>query len=529
MANQKLTPRQKMINMMYLVLIAMLALNVSREILKSFHLFELSFNSANQGADLRNKEMMDRFNLSMINERTKHRTEKWHKLAKEARQISSEFCNYVESIKSDVVNGAGGREASKENEKSLTELKKPDDLENHAHYFVSEGLGNGVKLQRRINLTRLKLIGLLTEVRNGKSIMKSLEQSSNLKAFDPNNNTQEKQTWVSMYLENAPVAGVVTLLAKTQNDCKALESEVLSVLEENINISTLTHDGQMALLIPENQSVMSGEKFKARVALVSYDKSTRARMLVNGQSVQVIDGFGYVEMPAVGTGSHKLTASIETIDPNTGEPMMLESSPLIWNSFTSSATVSADNMNVLFIGLDNPMSISVPGITPENTIVSSNNGITLKSLGNGKYTATVKAGSKTGTVTVKAKLTDGSIKTMGEVTYKIRRVPSPKIKMGNLEPGTHLKSALSVQPFLFAVLEDFYFSNVSYKVTSFRATLISKKKLGYDERPITGNSLVAVSQMLKNAIAGDVLYLDEIKVKGPSGDLNMESVTYKIK
>lgn len=529
MANQKLTPRQKMINMMYLVLIAMLALNVSREILKSFHLFELSFNSANNGADQRNNEIMDRFKLSMYNERSKIRAEKWYIRAKEARNISAEFCQYLEQMKSDIVKGAGGREEAKTNEKSLTELKRPDDIENHAHYFIPEGLGNGPKLQKRINETRSKLIQLLTGVRNGKSIMNSLEQTSNLKALDPKNTTKEKQTWVSLYLENAPLAGVVALLTKTQNDCKTLESEILSVMEENININTLVHDGQMAMIIPENQSVMSGEKFKARVALISYDTRTSAKMLVNGQPVQVRDGFGHIEIPAVGTGSHTLKASIESIDPNTGQPIMVESGRLEWNSFTAAATVSADNMNVLFIGLDNPMSISVPGITPENTIVTSNNGISLKNMGHGKYTATVKPGNKTGTVTVKAKLSDGSIKQMGEVSYKIRSVPSPKIKMGNLEPGTHSKSALAAQTFLFAVLEDFYFNNVSYKVTSFKATLIPKKKLGYDEKYNSGNSLNGVSQLLKNAGSGDVLYIDEIKVKGPSGDLNMGSVTYKIK
>src|SRR5690606_38363324 len=138
MANQKMTPRQKMINMMYLVLIAMLALNVSREILKSFHLFELSFVKANQSNDQRNDQMMNRFTESLNNERSKERTKEWHQVAVDTRKISKEFCDYVEKMKLEIIANGGGREANTKS-KSLQELKRPDDIESHAHFFMKEG------------------------------------------------------------------------------------------------------------------------------------------------------------------------------------------------------------------------------------------------------------------------------------------------------------------------------------------------------------------------------------------------------
>ena len=155
MASGKLSPRQKMINMMYLVLIALLALNVSKEILKAFHLFELSFNNANKNTDLKNKDVMAGFEANMNDPAKKGRTEQWYKLAQEAQKVSKEFNDYVEKTKNDIVIGAGGRK----DEKAEEELTQPDNMEKHANYFVN--IGNGKKLQDKIEETRKKLVKIL--------------------------------------------------------------------------------------------------------------------------------------------------------------------------------------------------------------------------------------------------------------------------------------------------------------------------------------------------------------------------------
>lgn len=530
MANQTLTPRQKMINMMYLVLIAMLALNVSREILKSFHLFEMSFDQANTQIEAKNKETMKQFNDRMLNEKTKKRTEQWYELANQARTISEDFYKYVEKMKADVVLKGGGREISEDGKPGLTELKKPDDMEEHAYYFVDEGLGNGKKLQKKINETREKLAALVLPARNGKVVMQSLLSATQLKAEDPIKDNLNRKTWVSAYLENAPLAGVVTLLTKTQNDCKVLEADVLSVLSENITIESIVNDGQVALIIPENQTVMSGGMFRARIALATYDTKSTPMMYVNGSPIKVVNGFGEIEIPANGTGTHSIEAKIESIDPKTGEPVLVKSEPLEWNSFQASATISADNMNVLFRGLENPMSISVPGITPANTVVTANNGIQIQNKGNGKFIATVSGAANSGIVTVAARMPDGSLKKMGQMEYRLRKVPEPKLKLGNLSPGTHEKSKLKVQQFIYAILEDFYFKNVTFKVVKFRANLVSKK---VNNNPAevreNGNTLGRLQGLINSAGSGDVLVIDEIVVKGPTGEERMDAIIYKIK
>lgn len=528
MAKQTLTPRQKMINMMYLVLIAMLALNVSREILKSFHLFELSYINANESLQKKNAEMMLGFEAKMANEKTKPRTEEWYKLAVEAKKTSDEFCAYIEEVKKEIIKQGGGREENEKGKSEISELKRPDDMETHANYFLNKN-GNGVKLQNKINETRSKLASLVKTTRNGKNLSSRLDASSQLKAIDPPSDGLEKKTWVSVYLENAPLAGVVTLLTKVQTDCRNLESDVLNILNDNINISTLSNNMQMAMIIPESQTVMSGEFFKAKVALATYDTKVSSNMLINGKAIEVKDGFGYINIPAQGTGTHKLVAEIESIDPNTGQAVMVQSTPLEWSSFQASAAISADNMNVLFFGLENPISISVPGITPENTIVSSNNGIALKSLGKGKYAATVSGNSKEGTIFVKARMADGSIKSMGEMKYKLRKVPKPKLRFGTLEQGSHERSEILAQQFFFAYLEDFYFKGVTYTVTKFRITIVKRKHPSLPEKTIIGNRTADANSILKSASSGDLIYIDQIKVKGPNGELSMEDFSMKVK
>src|SRR5690606_3356593 len=135
---------------------------------------------------------------------------------------------------------------------------------------------------------------------------------------------------------------------------------------------------------------------------------------------------------------HRLEAKIETIDPITGGTKFVDAAPVEWTSFKSGATISAEAMNVLYVGLDNPMSISVPGVTPANTVVSTGPGITLKKTANGKYIATVSKGTKKSTITVSAKMPDGTTKRMGDpAEFRIKEVPKPVAQLGSLSSGTY--------------------------------------------------------------------------------------------
>jgi gliding motility-associated protein GldM len=533
MASGKLSPRQKMINMMYLVLLALLALNVSKDILKAFHMFDMSFTNANRNVDEKNKLTMVGFEENMKDEKKKNKTEPFYKKALEVQKISKELTDYIAKVKSDITTQAGGRKEPSDEEKKLgitneqTELQMPDNMEKHANYFIPKGGNNGIKLQNKINETREKLLKVVMDVKEGKEFVNSIQKTTQLRAEDPKSEGLAKKTWVSSYLEHAPLAGVVTLLTKTQNDCKSLESEILTFLASRIEATTIKFNEQLALILPEGgTNIVQGGTLKAKLALAAYDNTTSAEMLVNGSPVKVENGLGIINIPVNSVGTSKLVGKIASVDVD-GNPVWLETPPLEYTVYKPFASISADAMNVLYIGLPNPMTISVPGVTPANTSVSAGPGLTLTKTGDGKYTATVAAGNRETTISVSARLPDGTNKSMGSMKFRIKQVPKPEAQLGNLTGGAVAKEIISGAGFLNAVMTGFVYEDVKYSITKYRAILASKRE-GIKEAQGNGNSTGPIKQLLGSAKKGDLLVIEGIYARGPGGERLLNSLTFTI-
>jgi gliding motility-associated protein GldM len=532
MASGKLSPRQKMINMMYLVLIALLALNVSKDILKAFHMFELSFLNANKNADEKNASVMKFLQANMDDEAKRAKTEKWFKLAKEAQKISGDFCKFIENEKTEIITKASGRVDPDAKEISLNtkyELAQPQNMELHANRYASGPgkQGKGKVVQDEINNTRTKLLNLLKDVKGGDVMIKNLMSTTQLKAEDPKEKSSDHMSWVDDNLSHSPLAGVVTFLTKIQNDCKALESDVLTALAANIEASTIKFNAQMALILPEGgTNIVQGGTLKAKVALAAYDNTTQADMVVNGNPIKVENGLGLISMGVNSIGSQRLTAKIKSVDVD-GKEVWLEAPPLEYTVYKPFATVSADAMNVLYIGLDNPMSISVPGVTASNTSVSPGPGLTLTKTGEGKYIAKVGAGAKETSISVTATMPDGTKKNMGATPFRIKQVPKPEPQLGSLISGSYPKEVIQGQSFLNAALLGFVFDGVKFTVTKYRVLLVSKKD-GVKEANGVGNNPAPIKNFASQARKGDIILVDGIYARGPSGDRLLNPLTFTI-
>lgn len=533
MASGKLSPRQKMINMMYLVLIALLALNISNEILKAFHLMEVSFNKANEALTAKNKNLMDAFQAAAEDPAKAARAKKWADKAKEVQAISAEFCKKIDTYKSDIEKSAGGRKEPEgpADKGKVLEMSKGDDMEGHKHYLGTDDAkkGKGDELRKLIDDTRAKMLKVLEGVKDDKAVMAAFDKNTAFRVEDFKDENGALKTWERDVLGHSPVAGVMAMLTKVQGDCKSLETDILTKLAENIDATVAKFDKTAALIIAESTNVMSGSQFKAKVALMAYNSTGASKILVNGSPVNVVDGIGEYTVTAQGVGAHKVEAKIETVDPNTGLPTFVSATPVEWTSFQSSATISADAMNVLYVGLENPMSISVPGVTPGNTTVSAGAGITLTKKGDGKYIATVSAGTKTSTISVSAKMPDGTTKRMGEpMTFRIKSVPKPVAQLGSLTSGSYQKGEIALQNTLYAYLENFVFEGVKFTVTKYRVIYMPKK--GYmEEAAVTGNSAAAIKAFANKAKTGDLIVIDGIRAVGPGGEKPLNPITYTFK
>jgi gliding motility-associated protein GldM len=533
MASGKLSPRQKMINMMYLVLIALLALNISNEILKAFHLMEVSFSKASQALTDKNKAIMDAFKAAEEDPSKAARAKQWADKARQVQAISADFCKQLDKYKSDIELAAGGRKEAEAGETGLREMSKGDDMEGHKHYLGTDDpgvKGKGDELRKLIDDTRAKMLNVLNGIKDADATKKSFDKTTAFRVEDFKDENGNTKTWQRDVLGHSPVAGVMAILTKVQNDCKALETDILTKLAENIDATVAKFDKTAALIIAESTNVMSGSQFKAKIALMAYNSTAANEIVVNGQTVKVVDGIGEYTATASGIGSHKIDAKIKTVNPTTGEQdFWVNAEPIEWTSFQPSATIAADAMNVLYIGLDNPMSISVPGVTPGNTNVVAGPGISLKKTGEGKYSATVTAGSKESFISVSAKMPDGTTKKMGEQKFRIKQVPKPVAQLGTLVSGNYNKGEIGSQNTLYAYLDGFVFDGVKFTVTKYEVIFMPKR--GYMEvSPVSGNGTAAIKGFAARAKTGDMLVIQGIRANGPGVvDKPLNPITYTFK
>jgi gliding motility-associated protein GldM len=503
-----------MINMMYLVLMALLALNVSKEILKAFHLIEVSFNKSQANLDAKNVNIMKAFKEAAGN---RPEVVPFYNRALKAQQIADSFVSYIQKIKDDLIKRTDGRAKPEKGEPSGDmELIQADNIERHAHYFFKDPKDARARdLQNRVNKTRNDLIALLKDTNDkvhvGLSLIKDIESRSDLRA---ENEPGRTQTWASVYFEHSPLAGVITMLTKIQNDTKNTESAVINALSAGIDEGKVSFDVLTAAVIAPSSTVMVGEKYKAQVLLVASNSKSEHEILVGGRKLEMIDGKGIYEVTPSSQGVVKWDGVINVATDKGVVPYKFEAE---YQAFQGQATISATAMNVLYIGIPNPISISVPGFAPKD-ITPSMVGGSLVSDGRGNYNANLTAG-RDATIMATAKMRDGSSRKMGEMKYRVRNLPKPEAKWGLQESGRPCpKEALISQNSMVASMgEGFAFEGIKFTVTRYQFIFVPRKM---DAVLLQGNGAAITPQMkaaLQSAKKGDKLIVDKIYAKGPDG------------
>jgi gliding motility-associated protein GldM len=509
MAGGNVSPRQKMINMMYLVLTAMLALNVSAEILKAFHMVEVSMDKAGVNIDEKNQNTLKA--IESYNQKNPGDSigNVVYKKSLEAAAIADEGAKYVNDLKALLIEQAEGR---KEDGDGEGELVKADNIELHANYLiVKDGGANGEALKNKINETRDKLIALLPK--DKQSLVKS----------DLNTEVKQgsTQTWQSEMFEHSPLAAVVALLSKTVNDIKNTESQVLDRLKEGLTDDIVYVTNFEAKVIPNNGTYITvGSEYSADIFLAA---STRqeATIKVGGTEVPVENGVGKYKLTASSEGEKEYTGVITTKRSNGKEETYTFKGS--YTALKPLAVISATKMNVVYIGLENPISVSVPGYSANQVQVSCGAGGTLKKDGQaGTYILEVNGTSKEIEITASVKDAKGTVKKMGIQKYRVRQMPKPTPMLGSIEAsGPVSAGVLKSAAFVYANLKDFAFEGIQFKPTKY--TIVYQPKKG-DARAFTVNGQAVpadVKNVLNNVRTGDRITLAQIQATGPAGLVNL--------
>ena len=469
------SPRQKMINLMYVVLMAMLALNVSSEVLNGFSIVEDSLNRTTKGSIKENQIVYDDLEMQMRLNPTKVKA--WYEKAQEVRRISDSLYNFAEELKLAIVREADGKDAR------IEDFQNKEDLEAANQVMLAPGRGKGQELYNAIKSFRNRVVGMTSDMSKQQII------NSNLSTTIPPKAEALGKNWQEFMFEDMPAVAAVTLLSKLQSDVRYAEREVLHTLVQSIDVKDIRVNALSAFVIPNSQTIIRGDRFSARIVMAAVDTTQVPDIYIGNQKVTL--------------NNRDFSQKYTVVDP--------------------SATVSADLMNMLYAGYNNPISVSVPGV-PSNKIQASMTNGTLQSVGPGKYIARPSKIGQDATITVVSTNT-GHPQQMGQYTFRVRKLPDPtpyismKDEHGNptrYKGGGLSKSQLIAANSIGAAIDDGIL-DIAFRVQSFETVFFDNMgnavPMASDGAAFSARQKETFRKLARNRR----FYVSRVTVVGPDG------------
>ena len=574
MAGGKVSPRQKMINMMYLVLTALLALNVTKEILLAFTVIDNSLKKSTANIEVKTVQMVSQLQkIAGDNQAAKAA----FGYCNDANKTTSDFIKNIREIKTHLLRySLGAIDPNDKNIKpedafsikdearkdykffkefpwvetkngEMPELKAGDNLDDHVRYFNEELAGKrGKDLEFAINDASVKLLNFLKIAQSDSNLgknpetrsflnskMKELAQKTSLVAGDvkdPFSNKSEKikdkegkmLNWSEVYFHSTPLAAVFAILSKTENDAKLLESEICQALAESVSAADFKFDAIIPVVAAKTGAVVTGQTYEADILLAAYNSKADMKVFVNGNSIPVEAGVGKYKVTPQSPGTNNLDVKISVPKPGGGEEIKVGKAE--FTAFAPSAAISADALAVLYVGLENPISISVGGIDPSNylvRIVNEQGGPTSAKIIGSKGRYKVSIANRTDAkvkIQVAVKLPDGRVKSMGDKVFKVNRVPDPRFRCGGVEfKGSVNVNALKYQKAATAILDGFVYEGVRFRVTGYKFMAVGRRTNGPKFAKSGSADLGPVKAILDQLGPGDLMTFTDITAVGPDG------------
>jgi gliding motility-associated protein GldM len=550
MAGGKETPRQKMIGMMYLVLTALLALNVSKEILNSFVLINDSLKATNENFQGKNDALYQAFAIAESNDKAK--VKPWHDKAKEVRKSADELVRHIELLKGvliaetdkmeDTAKVIGyirtsldpnATEASRKEAKmmadslfSLRNVNSKDNYDTPTNIMIGgeegklkEGPWTASELVAKIGTFKENLIGLLDS--SGSSIAEGLrvnfDTEKKLKISDA-----ASEPWPLANFYHIPLAAVVTNLSKVQTDVRNAEADVVKYLLGKVDASDFKFDTLAAKLIAPSV-VFEGDEYSAEMFVAAFSTTQnpdvwlgdfdsvaqKFRGSIDSNSVEVAKGVGTYKQRASGEGVKKWGGAIRVKAPSGAYnyyPFKSE-----YMVMKTGVVVSPTKMNVLYRGVKNPISVSVPGVPPENVKASITVGNLNQAAGQpkGNYIAEIMSPGTEAIVKVTANV-GGKDRPMGEFKFRVKEVPPPVGYIAGVSSGNVPVAQLAAAPTVIPKMENFDFE-LYFQVTKFEL-VYSLGGSDIKTVPVQGNRLPASDlTAIKSLKKGSRVWIENIE------------------
>jgi gliding motility-associated protein GldM len=506
-------PRQKMINLMYLVLTALLALNVSAEILNAFNTVNRSLTNTNNTINHSTETIIGSLQDKMSQPESRPKAEIWLPKAQSAVALTKDMNTYIESLKSEIMKAAEF-DPVKNGDSSF----KQDNLDIATRIMVEEKKGKD--LHDRLAKYKKDLLAI------DPLIAKEFDNSLQIDLNVPPTQDKGNKTWEQAYFHMVPTVAAVTMLIKFQNDVKTSENRVVAFCHEQVGKVTVRYDSFGAIVGQSTNYLMPGQEIEITAGVGAFSKAALPQISIAGQGAPLDqDGAARLKLAGGGIGKHTIPVHIVYKDQE-GKEQVIDKT-IEYTVGQANASIALDKMNVLYIGVENPVTIAASGGGDDKVQVGiSGGGGSISRVGAGKYVVRVNSVTDDAKITVSV---DGKV--AGVSQFRVRTIPDPVATIGGYASGDNINAgAFKAQAGVGAYIKDFPF-DLKYGVTSFSIT-IDNDEGDVETADCTGNTWNGKAQSMISRLVkpGRLVTVDGIRATGPDGrSRKLPSLVYYIK
>lgn len=500
----RMSPRQRMINLMYIILIAMLALNVSSDVLNGFNQVQDGLQRTNN--NIATKNDIQYLFIEELYSKNPTKVGPWREKSNLLHEYSVSLLNEIDSLKKAIAIEADGKNGNPDS------IINRDNLEASSLTMLNPITRQGTKLREQIDNYRLNVSELITDSKKREAVSNILSTENTGKSDKGN------MVWEERMFDNIPAIAAVTMLTKLQNDIREAESEALANIITNVDVGDVRVNEFNPYVIPVSNIVMRGGKYKADIVLAAIDTTQRPTVYVNEKKLEN----GKLELVTSIVGNHEYNGYIELAR----RDGTLEKRPFTstYTVIEPMATISATMMNVLYAGIENPVSISVPGVSMNSIDATVTNGSLIRK-GDNWLVRPMQVG-KEAVISVFASI-DGQKQQVGSMSFRVRPLPDPspylpiKDAQGNIKeykgsPSKISKAQLMATESLGAAIDD-NLLNVAYSVVSFATVFYDSMGNGIPEVSDGNRFSNRMKEQFKRLKPGSRFFISNVKAKGPDG------------
>lgn len=483
-------PRQKMINIMYLVLTAILALNVSAEVIEAFKTVDKSLQTSSKNIQSSNEVLYKSLSDKMNDDKTKLQAAIWQPNAEKAKSYAAAVDTYINNLKQELKKGAGlkikddGKEDFKE-----------DNLDASTRLFETNGEGD--KLKAKLEQFKKDMLNIDPKI-------KAQFENNFPVSTDGVEGKEGKKDFTAGYFHMTPTVAALTILSKFQNNVRTVENQVVSYCHSQVG-AVEVHMDQVGILVGQSSNyVMPGQEIVVTAGVGAYSSTVKSNISINGSPINLVGGQGEYKTTASGAGKHTIQVS-GSFTGEDGKPVAISKTIEYVVGVPGGAAVMLDKMNVFYIGVDNPVTIS-SGTGWDKTNVTMSGGTISAGTSNRVVRVTTVGAA---TITVSA---DGK---SSKYDFRVKRIPDPIFKVGDGKvrmPTVSFKG----QQYCRAELENFDF-DTKYSIVSATVYFSGANFPNVQTSSLSGNNLAPLAAFIQRCGPGSVVTFDNVKVTGPDG------------